>query len=71
MSAPLRQSTGRANLGQFVNQATGGPVGSILKYAVQLLRPGEATLAQAGGLLDLHGCHGGVAAIPRWVGQRF
>jgi gentisate 1,2-dioxygenase len=29
---------------QFVNPATGGPVGSTLDYAAQLLRPGEATL---------------------------
>jgi gentisate 1,2-dioxygenase len=31
---------------EFVNPATGGPVGSILQYAAQLLRPGEATLAK-------------------------
>jgi gentisate 1,2-dioxygenase len=29
---------------QFVNPATGGPVGSTLNYAAQLLRPGEETL---------------------------
>jgi gentisate 1,2-dioxygenase len=29
---------------QFINPATGGPVGRILNYGAQLLRPGEATL---------------------------
>ena len=31
---------------QFVNPATGGPVGLTLNYAAQLLRPGEETLAK-------------------------
>jgi gentisate 1,2-dioxygenase len=31
---------------EFVNPATGGPVGSTLQHAAQLLRPGEATLAK-------------------------
>ena len=31
---------------EFVNPATGGPVGCTLQYAAQLLRPGEETLAK-------------------------
>ena len=31
---------------EFVNPVTGGPVGSTLQYAAQLLRPGEQTLAK-------------------------
>jgi gentisate 1,2-dioxygenase len=29
---------------QFINPVTGGPVGTTMDYASQLLRPGEATL---------------------------
>jgi gentisate 1,2-dioxygenase len=45
----LRQEKGDPYEGiqlEFVNPATGGPVGSTLQYAVQLLRPGEETLAK-------------------------
>jgi len=43
----LRREKGDAYEGiqlQFVNPVTGGPVGSTLDYAAQLLRPGEETL---------------------------
>jgi gentisate 1,2-dioxygenase len=43
----LRQEKGDPYEGiqlEFVNPANGGPVGCTLQYAVQLLRPGEATL---------------------------
>ena len=43
----LRQEKGDAYEGiqlEFVNPTNGGPVGSTLLYAAQLLRPGEATL---------------------------
>jgi gentisate 1,2-dioxygenase len=45
--AGLRQEAGDPYEGiqlEFVNPADGGPVGRTLKYAAQLLRPGEATL---------------------------
>jgi gentisate 1,2-dioxygenase len=42
----LRKEEGDAYEGiqlQFINPVTGGPVGTVMDYAAQLLRPGEET----------------------------